>query len=188
MTHASVPEDRKRAMGLTPGIVRLSVGIEDEADLLEDLEGRWRAERSGQPSATRARMKPKLRGYRRTGRGPHPRRRRKYHGGGEQLRRRIDGGGPRSRRILTNIAPRAWEHPADRAALNALRKVPVFDDVLRKLFGMFGEKPIRLAFQANAVKVSANQFPRIHGLYKEVSRTLDAQLEYDPVRLADARS
>lgn len=38
MTHASVPEDRKRAMGLTPGIVRLSVGIEEEADLLEDLE------------------------------------------------------------------------------------------------------------------------------------------------------
>ena len=38
MTHASVPEDRKQAMGLTPGIVRLSVGIEDEADLLEDLE------------------------------------------------------------------------------------------------------------------------------------------------------
>src|SRR5262249_49152002 len=49
----------------------------------------------------------------------------------------------------------------------------------RKLFGVFGEKPIRLAFQANAVKVSANQFPRIHGLYKEVSRTLDVQMEYD---------
>ena len=81
------------------------------------------------------------------------------------------GAGPRSRRILTNIAPRSWEHPADRAALNALRRVPVFDDVLRKLFGMFGEKPIRLAFQANAVKVSANQFPRIHGLYREVSLT-----------------
>jgi cystathionine beta-lyase/cystathionine gamma-synthase len=38
MTHASVPEDLKKAMGLTPGIVRLSVGIEDVADLLEDLE------------------------------------------------------------------------------------------------------------------------------------------------------
>jgi cystathionine beta-lyase/cystathionine gamma-synthase len=38
MTHASVPEDLKQRMGLTPGIVRLSVGIEDEADLLEDLE------------------------------------------------------------------------------------------------------------------------------------------------------
>ncbi|MGE0159399.1 MAG: PLP-dependent aspartate aminotransferase family protein [Gemmatimonadales bacterium] len=37
MTHASVPEERRRAMGLTPGIVRFSVGIEDTADLLEDL-------------------------------------------------------------------------------------------------------------------------------------------------------
>ena len=38
MTHASVPEELKASMGLTPGIVRLSVGIEDEADLIEDLE------------------------------------------------------------------------------------------------------------------------------------------------------
>jgi cystathionine beta-lyase/cystathionine gamma-synthase len=38
MTHASVPEERRRAMGLTDGLVRLSVGIEDEVDLLEDLE------------------------------------------------------------------------------------------------------------------------------------------------------
>jgi len=38
MTHASVPEDRRARMGITPGLVRLSVGIEDEADLLEDLE------------------------------------------------------------------------------------------------------------------------------------------------------
>ncbi len=38
MTHASVPEERRQAMGITPGLVRLSVGIEDEADILEDLE------------------------------------------------------------------------------------------------------------------------------------------------------
>jgi Zn-dependent protease with chaperone function len=87
--------------------------------------------------------------------------------------------GPRARRVLTNIAPRSWEHPADRAALSALRRVPVFDDVLRKLFGVFGEKPIRLAFQANAVRVSPRQFPRVHGLYMEAARTLDVQLEYD---------
>jgi cystathionine beta-lyase/cystathionine gamma-synthase len=37
MTHASVPEDRRAAMGITPGLVRLSVGIEDQADLLADL-------------------------------------------------------------------------------------------------------------------------------------------------------
>ena len=38
MTHASVPEDRRDVMGITPGLVRLSVGIEDPADLVEDLE------------------------------------------------------------------------------------------------------------------------------------------------------
>ena len=38
MTHASVPPDRKAAMGLTDGLVRLSVGVEDVADLLSDLE------------------------------------------------------------------------------------------------------------------------------------------------------
>lgn len=84
----------------------------------------------------------------------------------------------RARRILTDIAPRSWEHPADKAALQALRRIPVFDEVLRKLFGFFGEKPVRLAFQANAVRVSANQFPRVHGLYQDVLKTLDAPDEY----------
>jgi Zn-dependent protease with chaperone function len=87
-------------------------------------------------------------------------------------------GDARARRILTDIAPRAWEHPADKAALAALRRLPVFDEVLRKLFGFFGEKPIRLAFQANAVRVSPKQFPRIHELYKEVLRTMDVETEY----------
>ncbi len=84
----------------------------------------------------------------------------------------------RTRRILTDISSRAWEHPADRAALQALRRIPVFDEVLRSLFGFFGEKPIRLAFQANAVKISERQFPAVHGLYKEVCRTLDPDREY----------
>ncbi len=38
MTHASVPRAMREAMGLTDGIVRLSVGIEDVEDLLEDLQ------------------------------------------------------------------------------------------------------------------------------------------------------
>jgi Zn-dependent protease with chaperone function len=87
-------------------------------------------------------------------------------------------GEARTRRILTDIAPRSWEHPADKAALQALRRIPVFDEVLRKLFGFFGEKPVRLAFQANAVRVSANQFPRVHGLYQDVLKTLDAPDDY----------
>lgn len=38
MTHASVPHDRRLAMGLADGLLRLSVGIEDLADLRADLE------------------------------------------------------------------------------------------------------------------------------------------------------
>ncbi len=38
MSHASVPEDQRREMGVTPNLVRLSVGIEDADDLIADLE------------------------------------------------------------------------------------------------------------------------------------------------------
>ncbi|MGQ0539125.1 MAG: trans-sulfuration enzyme family protein [Gemmatimonadaceae bacterium] len=38
MTHASVPAERRAAIGITDGLVRLSVGIEDIDDLLNDLE------------------------------------------------------------------------------------------------------------------------------------------------------
>ena len=87
-------------------------------------------------------------------------------------------GEARARRVLTGIAPRSWEHPADKAALQALRRVPVFDEVLKKVFGFFGEKPIRLAFQANAVRVGPRQFPEVHRIYQECLRTLDAPDEY----------
>jgi cystathionine gamma-lyase len=38
MTHASVPKEMRDRMGVSDGLVRLSVGIEDVDDLLEDLE------------------------------------------------------------------------------------------------------------------------------------------------------
>ncbi len=75
--------------------------------------------------------------------------------------------------ILTQIAPDAWEHAADRAALNALRQVPGFDEAVKRILGFFGERGIRLLFQANAVRVGATQFPRMHALYGEVLATLD---------------
>ncbi len=86
---------------------------------------------------------------------------------------------PRTRRILRDIHPSTWEHPADRAALAALRRIPAFDEVLKKVFGFFGEKPIRLAFQANAVRVSEKQFPRIWERYLEVLETLDSPERYE---------
>jgi cystathionine beta-lyase/cystathionine gamma-synthase len=38
MTHADVPEDQRRAVGLTGGLIRLSVGLEDPEDLMADLD------------------------------------------------------------------------------------------------------------------------------------------------------
>lgn len=38
MTHASVEPDRRAQLGITEGLVRLSVGVEDATDLLGDLE------------------------------------------------------------------------------------------------------------------------------------------------------
>jgi cystathionine gamma-lyase len=38
MTHAAIPREQREARGVTDGLMRLSVGIEDEEDLLADLE------------------------------------------------------------------------------------------------------------------------------------------------------
>ena len=38
MTHASVPEEKRLGLGIDDGLIRLSVGIESEADLLRDLD------------------------------------------------------------------------------------------------------------------------------------------------------
>ncbi len=79
----------------------------------------------------------------------------------------------RPRTVLTQISSRAWEHAADRAALSTLRAIPGFDDVVRKVYGFFGERGVRLIFQANAVRVGPTQFPRVHAAFTDVCATMD---------------
>jgi cystathionine beta-lyase/cystathionine gamma-synthase len=38
MTHASVPAERRARLGITDNLVRLSVGVEDVEDLIDDLD------------------------------------------------------------------------------------------------------------------------------------------------------
>ncbi|WNF24661.1 bifunctional cystathionine gamma-lyase/homocysteine desulfhydrase [Mesobacillus jeotgali] len=38
MTHASIPAERRAELGITNGLIRISVGIEDAEDLIEDLK------------------------------------------------------------------------------------------------------------------------------------------------------
>ena len=80
---------------------------------------------------------------------------------------------------LPDISSRAWEHPADRAALEALRAVPGFELVFRKGVSLFSERPIRVITQGSAVEVGPQQHARLHRLYEEILDTLDAPHRYD---------
>ena len=78
------------------------------------------------------------------------------------------------RRRFPNINSRTWEHPADRAALSALQKIPGVDALLQRLLGATSEKSFRLIYLASSVRVSDRQFPHIHGLLTEACHILDA--------------
>src|SRR4051794_37164231 len=79
----------------------------------------------------------------------------------------------RQRVTLTGISSRAWEHPADRGALTALRELRGFDEVVRGLFGMWNERGFRLSYLAGAIRVDHRQYPRVHQLFAEAAATLD---------------
>ncbi len=80
---------------------------------------------------------------------------------------------PTKRIRFPNISSRAFEHPADRAALTALRKVPGFDLLLRKLIGFIGERGLRYLYLGSAVRVGPKQFAAIDEVYKECLDVLD---------------
>lgn len=66
-----------------------------------------------------------------------------------------------------DISPKTWQHPADRAALAALKKVPGLDVLLQKFIGATTERSLRLIHLASAVRVTENQFSRVHKLHRE---------------------
>ncbi|WP_329564155.1 M48 family metallopeptidase [Kitasatospora sp. NBC_01266] len=81
----------------------------------------------------------------------------------------------RRRQRFPGISTRAWEHPADRSALVALRKLSGFDDILKKLAGLVSERSVRLMFLATAVKTSERQYPEIHNMVRDAAYVLDLE-------------
>jgi Zn-dependent protease with chaperone function len=79
----------------------------------------------------------------------------------------------RRRVVLTGIGSRAWEHPADRGALAALRELRGFDEVLKALSGLWNERALRLEYLGSAIRVSDRQYPRVYRLFAEAASTLD---------------
>jgi Zn-dependent protease with chaperone function len=79
----------------------------------------------------------------------------------------------RSRVRLPDISSRAYEHPADRSALVALRKLTGFDVILKNLAGLFSDRSLRLLFLASAVRASDQQFPQLHQMLLDGAYVLD---------------
>jgi Zn-dependent protease with chaperone function len=82
----------------------------------------------------------------------------------------------RSRVVLRNISSRAWEHPADRGALVALRKLKGFDTVVKLLSSLINERSVRLLYLGSAIRVDERQFPALHRALNDAASTLDAPL------------
>jgi Zn-dependent protease with chaperone function len=76
---------------------------------------------------------------------------------------------------LERISPRAYQHPADRAATAALAKVPYLDQVVRKLVALGYERALRAASLGSAVRLGQDQLPRIWVLHRQVFNTLDME-------------
>ncbi|MEZ5124328.1 MAG: M48 family metallopeptidase [Solirubrobacterales bacterium] len=74
---------------------------------------------------------------------------------------------------LPGISPRAYQHPADRAATAALQKVPYLDDVVRKLVALGYERALRAASLGASVRLGQHQLPHIWVLHRECFNALD---------------
>lgn len=71
------------------------------------------------------------------------------------------------------ITSDTWEHPADRAALKALKQVPGLDEALKFFFGGTTERSLRLLALASSVRVTQKQYSRVHSIYQESCEILD---------------
>jgi Zn-dependent protease with chaperone function len=76
---------------------------------------------------------------------------------------------------LDRISPRAYQHPADRAATAALAKIPYLDEVVRKLIALGYERALRAASLGSAVRLGQEQLPGIWVLHRQVFNTLDIE-------------
>ncbi len=80
---------------------------------------------------------------------------------------------------LTGISPKAYEHPADRAATAALASIPMLDLVVRKLIEFGYERALRQTYLGASVRLGPDQLPAIWTRYQHILGVLDISEEYD---------
>ncbi len=80
---------------------------------------------------------------------------------------------------LTGISPKAYEHPADRAATAALKQIPFIDLFIKKLFEFGLERSYRQQLLGNGILLGPNQLPKVYNSYLSCLDTLDIPGRYD---------
>jgi Zn-dependent protease with chaperone function len=76
---------------------------------------------------------------------------------------------------LKNISPKAYEHPADRAATAALASVPYLDPVVRKLISLGYERALRSEMLGSSIRLGDDQLPRVWALHRHAYDVLDVE-------------
>jgi Zn-dependent protease with chaperone function len=74
---------------------------------------------------------------------------------------------------LTDISPRAFQHPADRAATAALGSIPYLDTVVRKLIELGYERALRQSYLSSSVRLSEEQLGEVWREHAIAYATLD---------------
>jgi Zn-dependent protease with chaperone function len=74
---------------------------------------------------------------------------------------------------LEGISPRAYQHPADRAATAALQRIPYLDEVVRQLIALGYERALRAVTLGAAIRLGERQLPGVWVLHREVFHVLD---------------
>ncbi|MGW0117083.1 M48 family metallopeptidase [Streptomyces sp. NPDC003327] len=81
----------------------------------------------------------------------------------------------RQRKRFPGISSRAYEHPADRSALVALRKLSGFDTAFKALSGLLPERSLRLLYLSDSVRVSDAQFSHLNDMLRDACYVLDLE-------------
>jgi hypothetical protein len=77
------------------------------------------------------------------------------------------------------ISPKAYEHPADKAATSALHSVPLLDTVVKRLTDLGHERRLRQIVMGNAIHLGPEQIPDVWGTYVRTCTVLDLDVVPD---------
>src|SRR3954447_9807175 len=81
---------------------------------------------------------------------------------------------PEDQRLI-ELSPKAFQHPADRAATAALASIPMLDTVVRKLIEYGYERALQQMLLGNAVRLGDNQLPSVWAAHRAALARLDIQ-------------